>query len=664
MPVIKTAAISVCFGGVGGACLVKAPDWATRLLQKAARSIASRRDTGTAEEADVHLNSSDPPAPIGIDETAWRDGLARFSKLQKKIFSADLKIEQVPMLLVIMHCDSPVWTVERSTESWQKIVGVDLSTPGRLFLENLQPVAVSEDCPELLCGLFGNFVRDGKPFALRAVSARPLRKAFNCHCCPADSPFDKEVQSIVPGVNDDLPESSAKKINRPALSRLYLVVLDEIHSHHHGSAGSSLSNGSYVFARVQKSMSQNNKCASKSAGDELGRPSREAGHEPLCFDSLCSQDSLMSGSGSDSTEGSAEASSKRRLNKGLSQEALNKLRAGTGSSPSSPFKDVRLMQLIGKGAFAKVYLGLWIAQPVAVKVLPWTRNPTRSVGRPVFEGALASELSHPNLVQTFQHSTHVLQGNEHIRIDASSMEEAMQRTEWDEFETWIVQEWCDMGTLMKYCNQTPMPSTGGLEQAASICIDVGLALAYMHGRQIIHGDLTSNNVLLTSRIYAKKGFICKVSDFGLSRILEDDNENITTDQLGTVTHMPPELLRLGQSKLSVSADVYAFGVLMWEVYMRKVPWAGLTKAQVIIQVAMGNQLQIADNVPPAYRAAFQRCIAAADERPTAEEVILIIQEILEAESNNQGKDILEPTLQPVPEATMQEPTKHNPMSTK
>ena len=57
------------------------------------------------------------------------------------------------------------------------------------------------------------------------------------------------------------------------------------------------------------------------------------------------------------------------------------------------------------------------------------------------------------------------------------------------------------------------------------------------------------------------GVLIQVADFGLSRQAGD---SVDTDTYGTVTHMPPELLMEG--KLTKSADVYAFGVLLWEMF--------------------------------------------------------------------------------------------------
>ncbi len=67
-----------------------------------------------------------------------------------------------------------------------------------------------------------------------------------------------------------------------------------------------------------------------------------------------------------------------------------------------------------------------------------------------------------------------------------------------------------------------------------------------------------------------------MADFGLSRVLSQ--EAISTGTFGTVTHMPPELLTTG--RLSKKVDVYAFGVLLWEMCTGRRPWAGMMQMQV------------------------------------------------------------------------------------
>lgn len=68
-------------------------------------------------------------------------------------------------------------------------------------------------------------------------------------------------------------------------------------------------------------------------------------------------------------------------------------------------------------------------------------------------------------------------------------------------------------------------------------------MTYLHSLDILHGDLTGGNILLVSSNKDKRGFIAKVADFGLSRVLSA--EAVSTGTYGTVTHMPPELLTTG-----------------------------------------------------------------------------------------------------------------------
>lgn len=81
--------------------------------------------------------------------------------------------------------------------------------------------------------------------------------------------------------------------------------------------------------------------------------------------------------------------------------------------------------------------------------------------------------------------------------------------------------------------------------------------------------MKSRDSLSPSHVMSNKGIarqtealLMQVADFGLSR--QAESQTVDTDTYGTVTHMPPELLMEG--KLTKSADVYAFGVLLWEMY--------------------------------------------------------------------------------------------------
>ena len=95
--------------------------------------------------------------------------------------------------------------------------------------------------------------------------------------------------------------------------------------------------------------------------------------------------------------------------------------------------------------------------------------------------------------------------------------------------------------------------------------DVAMALAYLHSNQIVHRDLSSNNVLITT------GSRAKVTDFGMSRIV-DANPHMTplTQCPGTLAFMPPEAL-LASSLYLDKLDIFSAGVLMIQIITRRFP---------------------------------------------------------------------------------------------
>ena len=69
-------------------------------------------------------------------------------------------------------------------------------------------------------------------------------------------------------------------------------------------------------------------------------------------------------------------------------------------------------------------------------------------------------------------------------------------------------------------------------------------MAYLHSLDILHGDLSSNNILLACNNDDQRGFTAKVADFGLARML-GLGDCMQTRAIGTITHMPPELMLEG-----------------------------------------------------------------------------------------------------------------------
>lgn len=142
---------------------------------------------------------------------------------------------------------------------------------------------------------------------------------------------------------------------------------------------------------------------------------------------------------------------------------------------------------------------------------------------------------------------------------------------------------------------------------------------------MLHGDLTGGNVLLTASDKDTRGFTAKVVDFGLSRVCSGDY--LRTRTLGCAEYMPPELITEGI--LTKAADVYAFGVITWEMYVGRRAWEGLKPTEVLRKVASDTRLPFPPQTPHRLKVLGERCMEyVPSSRPTMEEVLSEVNSIL------------------------------------
>ena len=144
--------------------------------------------------------------------------------------------------------------------------------------------------------------------------------------------------------------------------------------------------------------------------------------------------------------------------------------------------------------------------------------------------------------------------------------------------------------------------------------DVARGMQLLHSKQIAHRDLKSLNVLLD------KNFHAKVCDFGFSR--HTDENMPMTSNIGTPHWMAPELLQHGHTYTN-KVDVYAYGIVLWEIATRKIPYQGLD-AHTIIKQVKENELrpEIPDNLSKPLAHLIRRCWDSNPElRPTFDEIV-------------------------------------------
>lgn len=290
--------------------------------------------------------------------------------------------------------------------------------------------------------------------------------------------------------------------------------------------------------------------------------------------------------------------------------------------PRPPFEDVEMVGLVGRGSFGRVYEARWGVAPVALKVVEHDDSCQSAPDTVSFEGALSASLAHPNLVQTFKYSVR----------EVTFGQQARSRGEVGNYEVWIVQEWCGLGTLAQRVSQQQQEMMGGsISEVVEVACEIVCGASYLHSRGVIHGDLTASNVLLTERPNCTKGYAAKVSDFGLARVLDSGKSSINTATMGTVTYMPPELFQLEGCCLTQKVDVYAFGVILWQMCSGERPFDGLLPTQIVVIVSQGTSLKMPTSVPTPLRDIFQHCTQRKPEmRPAFDRLLVDLKKLYEA----------------------------------
>lgn len=255
------------------------------------------------------------------------------------------------------------------------------------------------------------------------------------------------------------------------------------------------------------------------------------------------------------------------------------------------------------------------------------------------EGALSRHLAHPNIVPTLDYMVHTatttvmpqspfqLHGQSNDRSSSrksthspdtpcntaptTTATSATSASHQQSTQIWIVQHLCNKGSLYDAIEKgwlrqsISLSSPPSLSSVVNTALEIASAMAYLHSQGILHGDLNGNNVLLSRHDANDRGFVALVNDFGLARLIE--TANIHTKTIGTVTHMSPELLRHGM--MSKASDVYAFGVLLWEMWNSKRAWAGMHMGQIIYSMTIKkNGLALPEDAPKELRRVMEACL--------------------------------------------------------
>ncbi|GIL72275.1 hypothetical protein Vretimale_424 [Volvox reticuliferus] len=337
------------------------------------------------------------------------------------------------------------------------------------------------------------------------------------------------------------------------------------------------------------------------------------------------------------------------------------------ASSGDDLSDVRNLHLVGKGTFGRVYKGEWKGVTVALKVInvPLSQYGQAQWQHVLGEAAISTLLNHPCVLQTY--SVALLEYSPAVKPVSNASEDDMvntppfrpvgggsgqaqkqqqqqqpaskSTTAADDmipfYQLKMVSEFCDGGSVVQALTRMQYyDGVGGgtvrLPAVIDIASQVASGMAYLHSANIIHADLKAANVLLKQQPGSGR-LQAKVGDFGLSfRLEEPEATHVTKGQLGSITHMAPEVLLHG--RVSKASDVYSFGILLYELYTGDQAYLDVPQPMLAYHVTTsGGRPVLPPHCPAAYRGLAKACWAPEPTaRPTFEEVYRWLQHTAEA----------------------------------
>jgi serine/threonine protein kinase len=135
----------------------------------------------------------------------------------------------------------------------------------------------------------------------------------------------------------------------------------------------------------------------------------------------------------------------------------------------------------------------------------------------------------------------------------------------------------------------------------------------LHNNNIVHRDLAARNILLSGTGEPK------ISDFGMSRLVNDNKGNTTKSNVGPIKWMAPESIK--RKEYSKKSDIWSFGVVVWEVVTGQEPYKDEDLMELALNIRdTGKHLQIPD-CEPIFQSIMTYCFnAEPHDRPVNQKI--------------------------------------------
>ncbi|XP_028824451.1 ephrin type-A receptor 7-like isoform X1 [Denticeps clupeoides] len=287
---------------------------------------------------------------------------------------------------------------------------------------------------------------------------------------------------------------------------------------------------------------------------------------------------------------------------------------------------IKIERVIGAGEFGEVCSGRLKLPgkrdvPVAIKTLKvgYTEKQRRDF---LCEASIMGQFDHPNVV----HLEGVVTRGEFPGVRTARFTSPSSITQTSSLfsgkPVMIVIEYMENGSLDAFLRKHDGQFT--VIQLVGMLRGIAAGMRYLSDMGYVHRDLAARNILVNSNL------VCKVSDFGLSRVIDDDPEAVYTTTGGKIPVRWTATEAIQYRKFTSSSDVWSYGIVMWEVmsYGER-PYWDMSNQDVIKAIEEGYRLPAPMDCPPGLHQLMLDCWQKdRADRPKFDQIVGILDKMI------------------------------------